>query len=166
MIDKCTYTICTLKLFKISNFIKKKMHFHSKSKVQTDMKFEIVVRIIQPERFSTESAKTKVSYKYWIMEVNDLVQFCKYAKRGASEVKKIEFFYSTFWKILNQNLHQLINSEHKFMFDVWKWCVFIKIKANIGTGKTWKSKFSKLVLTSKFHLFFWSKNTTCFNFKL
>ena len=26
------------------------------------------IRVIQPERFSTESAKTKLSYKYWIKE--------------------------------------------------------------------------------------------------
>ena len=35
-----------------------------------------------------------ISTESWT--VSDLVQFCKYAKRGASEVKKIEFFYSTF----------------------------------------------------------------------
>ena len=28
----------------------------------------VALREIQPERFSTESAKTKLSYKYWIMD--------------------------------------------------------------------------------------------------
>ena len=43
-------------------------------------------RVIQPERFSTESAKLSCPMSTESWKLIDLVQFCKYAKRGASEV--------------------------------------------------------------------------------
>ena len=49
-------------------------------------------KVIQPERFSKliqPNVSCPISTESW--KLSDLVKFCKYAKRGASEVKKLSF---------------------------------------------------------------------------
>ena len=99
-------------------FMKAGLHMHDGGK-WSKLAWSLLLEQFSPRDFQLNQPKLSCPIGTESWKLSDLVQFCKYAKRGASEVKKVEFSYSTLWK----NFESKSTSIDKLWTQIYVWCL-------------------------------------------